>query len=154
MQVLSFKDWFENKEKNKSISSRLFVAEKITPLIYRLNPKVLTFHLDESTGDVIKKDHKISRYLIDDSVDDENLIWKMREFLVLECANNGKKPFLVGYDNSTADPKKAFKSAKKIAESFRSKLAMDFVSVRSFGNIEKLSDTIPNKDRDFNKNRI
>ena len=155
MQILSFKDWFENKEKNKpSGINRLFIAEKVNSLFYKLNPKVLTLHIDESTGGVLRKDHKITRYLIDDSIVDEVLLWKMREFVIQECHKEDKRAFLVGYDTSTLDSKKAFKSAKKIAESFKNKLALDFVQVKSFGNIEKINDTIPDNTRDFNRNRI
>lgn len=154
MQILSFKDWFENKEKNKPVSgSRLFMAEKVNSLFYRLNPKVLTFHIDESTGNVLRKDHKINRYLIDDSVEDEVLLWELREFIIQECRGE-RKAFVVGYDTSTSDYKRAFKNAKKISEGFKNKLALDFVQVRSFGNIERINDTVPENTRDFNKNRI
>ena len=121
-------------------------------MLYRINSKVLTVHIDES--DEIISSHKVQRYLIDEEKMDEVLLWKMREFIIQESYQDNRKVFVVGYDTSTDDPKKAFKSAKKLSEGFKAKLAMDFIQSRSFGNIEKINDTIPGSSRDFNKHRL
>ena len=142
MEILGFKDWFENKEKNKSVlrNSKSFLGEKINPMLWRINSKVLTLHMDESGTDIAYSANKVERYLIHEEVDNqEALIWKLRDFLVKECYS-GKKAFIIGYDTSTEDSKRAFKNAKKMAEAFNHKLGLDFVSSKSFGNIEKMND--------------
>ena len=155
MEILGFKDWYENKERNGSIlkNSKAFLGEQINPLLYKINSKVLTLHLDDSASDPIKTNHRVQRYLIDESVLNDNLLWKLREFLVKECSPN-KKGFIVGYDTSNSDSKKTYRSAKKLAEGFKNKLALDFISARSFGNIEKMNDIINETTRDFNKTRL
>lgn len=155
MEILGFKDWYENKEKSGSVfkDPKAFIAEKITPLIYKLNSKVLKLHLDDSGCDPIKTDNRVQRYLIDETMETPELLWNLREFLVQEC-HSGKKAFIIGYDTLSADPKKAFRNAKKIAEGFKNKVALDFISAKSFGNIEKINDVINESARDFNKTRI
>lgn len=155
MEILGFKDWYENKEKSGSIlkNAKAFLGEKINPLLYKINSKVLTLHLDDSGSDPVKTNHKVQRYLIDEEASTEPLMWKLREFLVKEC-NEGKKAFIVGYDTSNTDPRKTYRSAKKLAEGFKNKLALDFIQSRSFGNIEKMNDVINETTRDFNKTRI
>ena len=156
MEILGFKDWYENKEKSESIlkNSRSFLGEQINPLIYRINSKVLTLHLDDSGSESIRSGHKVQRYLIDESAATEALIWKLREFIIQESHTGDKKAFIVGYDTSNEDPKKTYRSAKKLAEGFKNKLGVNFVTAKSFGNIEKMNDIIQESTTDFNKTRL
>ena len=155
MQILGFKDWFDNKEKNGIVvkSTKGFIAEKINPFLYKLNPKVLTIHLDNSGTEVIKSGCRIDRFLIDENQSTEILLSKLRK-LINSKTLEGNKVFIVGYDNSIENTKRSFKNSKKIIESFKCKLNLDSVKYIPFGNIEKINDKIPGNNRDFNISRI
>lgn len=147
MKILGFKNWLDQKEKSRAVhkTDKCFMAEKITPILYRLNPKVLMLHLDESGTNIVKSGHKISRYLIVPSTGESHLLEEVKEFINKE-RNKGKEIYLAGYDISTENYTKAYKNAKKLIESFNKKLGLDFVKNKSFGNLEKFNDHVPNMD--------
>ena len=91
---------------------------------------------------VAKKDH-----ISQDSLDE------IKMFINNEL--NGKESiFLVGYDMSSDDSKKTWKSSKRLVEEFKSQLGIESLATRAFGNIERLNDIIPGNPRNFNKTRI
>ena len=155
MEVLGFKDWFEHKEKSASVSrnTKSFLGERVDSMLYRINSKVLTLHLDNIGTEPIKTSNRVDRYLIDDSSITDLSLEALRKYLIKEKASN-RRIFLVGYDTSTDDSKKSFRSAKRLVEGFNKKLGLDFIITKSFGNIEKMNDLIPNNNKDFNKTRI
>ena len=154
MSILGFKDWFNEKEKHPSINKgKDLVAKKIGMNLYELNSKVLTLHLDEHGSDIIKSGHKVKRWLIDEDHISQDSLDEIKMFINNEL--NGKESiFLVGYDMSSDDSKKTWKSSKRLVEEFKSQLGIESLATRAFGNIERLNDIIPGNPRNFNKTRI
>ncbi len=145
MKVLGFKKWYEGKTEKQAYSiSSSNGFSKIGENIFKFPQKLLQIEMDVITEnvDIKKSKNRIDRYFLVNNPDlyEANEIKSLKKILA-EGRSNGSKFFLLGYDLTSADPKKCYKNSTKSVEGF--KKSFDFLSsipTRGMGRIEPVNE--------------
>lgn len=141
MKVLGFKKWYEGKtEKNAYSVSSSNGFSKIGENLFRFPQKLLQMEIDvlTETVDIRKSKNRIDRYIMSTNPDlyEESQI-KLIKNILKEGNQRGNKFFLIGYDLTSADPKKCYKNSIKSVETFKKSFDfMESIPTRGMGRIE------------------
>lgn len=150
MKVLGFKKWYEGKtEKHAHSVSSGAGFSRIGENIFRLPQKLLQIEIDVLTEsvDVKKSKNRIDRYFLSSNSDlyGWDQIKSIKKILE-EGKQRGNQFFLVGYDLTSADPKKCYKNSLKSVEVFKKSFDfMEAIPTRGMGKMEPVHENYLSK---------
>ena len=150
MKVLGFKKWYEGKtEKHAHSVSSGAGFSRIGENIFRLPQKLLQIEIDVLTEsvDVKKSKNRIDRYFLSSNSDlyGEDQIKSIKK-IITEGKQRGNQFFLVGYDLTSADPKKCYKNSLKSVEVFKKSFDfMESIPTRGMGKMEPVHENYLSK---------
>ena len=150
MKVLGFKKWYEGKtEKHAHSVSSGAGFSRIGENIFRLPQKLLQIEIDVLTEsvDVKKSKNRIDRYFLSSNSDlyGEDQIKSIKK-IITEGKQRGNQFFLVGYDLTSADPKKCYKNSLKSVEVFKKSFDfMEAIPTRGMGKMEPVHENYLSK---------
>jgi hypothetical protein len=157
MSVLSFKDWYKNKEKSsKSISSESGVT-KISENIFRAPSKMLHIEIDPFLEKPTSSKNKIDRFYLSAEIESYSSVdLNFIQNFMSEAIQRGNRIYLVGYDFSSSDPKKCIANSNRLVKGLKKNLNLsEEIGIRGLGSFERINSShLSIVPKSFSKRRI
>jgi hypothetical protein len=144
MKVLGFKKWYEHKERKGSVLPVNDPVKMVSPNIFKAPQKMLQIEVDVLTESInpVKSKNVIDRFYLTANSDlytGEDL--KVLKDIIKESKNRGTNMYLIGYDFSSADPKKCFKNSIRIVQELKNNIQiLSGISHRGLGSMERINE--------------
>lgn len=144
MKVLGFKRWYEHKERNGPVMPVNDPVKMVSPNIFKAPQKMLQVEVDilsESINPGTSK-NVIDRFYLPSNpglYTGEDL--KVLNGIIKESKIKGTNIYLIGYDFSSADPKKCFKNSIKITQELKNNIQiLSEIPHRGLGSMERIKE--------------
>jgi len=144
MKVLGFKKWYEHKERKGPGVSINNPVKKLSPNIFKAPQKMLQIEVDVLTESIDPKKSKniIDRFYLTSNPSlytGEDL--KTLKDIIKESKAKGTVMYLMGYDFSSADPRKCLKNSLKIVQELKNEISiLSEIPHRGLGSLERINE--------------
>jgi len=144
MKVLGFKKWYEHKERKGPGVSINNPIKKLSPNIFKAPQKMLQIEVDVLTESIDPKKSKniIDRFYLTSNPSlytGEDL--KTLKDIIKESKAKGTAMYLMGYDFSSADPRKCLKNSLKIVQELKNEISiLSEIPHRGLGSLERINE--------------
>ena len=144
MKVLGFKKWYEHKERKGSVMPINDPVKKVSPNIFKAPQKMLQIEVDVLTESIDSKKSKnlIDRFYLTTNPDlytGEDL--KALKDIIKESKSKGTIMYLIGYDFSSADPRKCLKNSTKLVQELKNNIQiLSDIPHRGLGSLERINE--------------